>query len=172
MQAYIRKGASAAVMAAAILAAATAMSPVAQAAQDDAQQLGTITITGDQLRLLQDIKAALKRQFSYDAADRDKMVCRIQTPTGSRLHKALVCGTNHDWYTRADRAQLNWFIAMSGGGTDNTTPVQVFQSLRARNMAFQIPLVSAAAFKRFMQRVPNAKPAADAAKSAKPDQHD
>lgn len=146
-----------AILALAAGSVAFAAPPSSSGQKEDAQSLGTITISGSKLRLLQDIKAALKRPFSYHAVDRDAMVCRIQLLTGSRLHKALVCGTNHAWYTRADRAQINWSTLYRGG---------TLEQIKAKNMAFQIPLVSAADFKRFIESVPSEKAATAAAKSS------
>lgn len=63
---------------------------------------------------LQMVKKALKRPWSGDPKDADKLVCRFETMTGSHF-QTLRCQTNRQYFEQQDRTQLGWLTAGAGG---------------------------------------------------------
>lgn len=127
--------------------------------------MGTMTVTSSQLQALQSIKQALNRVHSMDAADADKLVCKVSDMSGSHLKKQLTCETNKQWWRReeAQVVQLNIGLMNSrtGGGA-----VAALQSLRARNIAFSVP-IKYARFRKLMNALPPAAGSADASQDSK-----
>jgi hypothetical protein len=86
--------------------------PVAwgQLADPDAQTmyLGKVEVKGqkDIFRTLQQIKVALKRPISVDAADAQTVVCRLLKPLGQEDSEYLDCATNRDLTKQRDATRL------------------------------------------------------------------
>lgn len=131
--------------------------PTARSVQLRGRSLGTITVTGNQLQALQQIKQALHRVHSLRAADADDLVCTTAPVGGSHINKTLSCETNRQWWRREEAQAVQMNIAMmtmqGGGGL-----VAALQSLKGRNSAFAVTLN----YSRF-RALMNALPAADEA---------
>lgn len=121
--------------------------------------MGTMTVTSSQLQALQSIKQALHRDYSMNAADADKLVCKVSTVSGSRLHKQLTCETNRQWWRREEVQAVQLNIALMSAGTGGT--VAALQSLKGRNVAFSVP-IKYARFRKLMSALPPAAASQDA----------
>ena len=81
--------------------------------------VGKVAVTGQQdiVRTLQAIKIALKRPFSTNPADADRIVCRINKAMGEEK-EYLECATNREYTQQRAASQLQRMVTDPQAQTD------------------------------------------------------
>ena len=133
----------------------------AQFDDPDAQTmfLGKVEVKGQQkiFRTLQQIKVALKRPLSVDAADANVVVCRLVQPLGQPDSAYLDCATNLDFTKQRDATRLR-MLATSGDALH--CPGKCGEAIWLQNLVAEQPdsrlymRVDGHAFRKLMDGIP------------------
>ena len=121
--------------------------------------LGKLAITGQQqiVDTLLAIKAALKEPMSDSADKASKVVCRINTDTGTR-HEYLDCATNRDLSARHEYSQERMLARRTGlpSGEYGEADQQDFDGLIAAqpNHRLHVP-INGAALRAILDSLPD-----------------